>query len=211
MVVVGASLLIAGMVALAAINDRVGLAGLVLGAAILLYNWHHKGNPVAPFVMGLCRALVYVAAASAVTATLPQAVLIPAAATLAYVAGLTYAARLESLDRIASLWPLLLLSAPVAVGLASTDFSLPTIVALAAMAVCAALVANLLRRRAAGDVSRAVGLFYRCHRPQRCPVRQLNGSHLFGRRLPRLLRAHPHPAALCSRKLNPFLKAAAPR
>jgi 4-hydroxybenzoate polyprenyltransferase len=99
-----------------------------------------------------------VAAASAVTATLPQAVLIPAAATLAYVAGLTYAARLESLDRIASLWPLLLLSAPVAVGLASTDFSLPAIVALAAMAVCAALVANLLRRRAAGDVSRAVGL-----------------------------------------------------
>lgn len=157
-VVVGASLLIAGMVSLAAINDRVGLAGLVLGAAILLYNWHHKGNPFAPFVMGLCRALVYVAAASAVTATLPQAVLIPAAATLAYVAGLTYAARVESLGRIGSLWPLLLLSAPVAVGLASTDFSLPALFALAAMAVCAARVANLLRRRAAGDVSRAVGL-----------------------------------------------------
>jgi 4-hydroxybenzoate polyprenyltransferase len=157
-VVVGASLLIAGMVSLAAINDRVGLAGLVLGGAVLLYNWHHKGNPVAPFVMGLCRALVYVAAASAVMTTLPQAVLIPAAATLAYVAGLTYAARMESLDHIGSLWPLLLLSAPVAVGLASTDFSLPAIVALAAMTVCAARVANLLRRRAAGDISRAVGL-----------------------------------------------------
>ena len=158
MFVVGASLLIAGMVSLAAINDRVGLAGLVLGGAILLYNWHHKGNPFAPFVMGLCRALVYVAAASAVTVTLPQAVLVPAAATLAYVAGLTYAARMENLDRIGSLWPLLLLAAPVAVGLARTDFSLPAIVALAAIAVCARGVAQLLRRRAAGDVSRAVGL-----------------------------------------------------
>jgi 4-hydroxybenzoate polyprenyltransferase len=136
----------------------VGLAGLVLGGAILLYNWHHKGNPVAPFVRGLCRALVYVAAASSVTANLPQAVLVPAAATLAYVAGLTYAARTESLDRIGSLWPLLLLAAPVAVGLAGTDFSVPAIIALAAMAVCAARVAQLLRRRAGGDVSRAVGL-----------------------------------------------------
>jgi hypothetical protein len=155
--VVGFSLLIIGMVSLAAINDRVGLAGLVLGGAVLLYNWHHKGNPVAPFVMGLCRALVYLAAASAVAMKLPYAILLPAAAMLAYVAGLTYAARMENLDRIGSLWPLLLLAAPVAVGLARTDFSLPAIISLAALAVCAAHVAQLLNRRGAGDVGRAVG------------------------------------------------------
>ena len=68
--VVGFSLLIVGIVALAAVNDGVGLAGLALGGAILLYNWHHKRNPAAPFVMGLCRALVYVAAASAAAARL---------------------------------------------------------------------------------------------------------------------------------------------
>ena len=26
---------------------------------IVLYNWHHKANPLSPFVMGLCRMLVY--------------------------------------------------------------------------------------------------------------------------------------------------------
>ena len=210
-VVVGASLLIAGMVSLAAINDRVGLAGLVLGAAILLYNWHHKGNPFAPFVMGLCRALVYVAAASAVTVTPPQAVLISAAATLAYVAGLTYVARLESLDRIGSLWPLLMLSAPVAVGLASTDFSLAgnrgsrrhgRLRRAGRQPVATARRRRRLARR---------GPLNRCHRPQRCPVRHHNGSHLCGRCLPRLLRAHPRLAALCFRKLNPSLKPVAPR
>ncbi len=156
--VVGFSLLITAMVSLAAINDRVGLAGLVLGGAVLLYNWHHKGNPVAPFVMGLCRALVYLAAASAVAMKLPYAVLLPAAAMLAYVAGLTSTARMENLDRIGSLWPLLLLAAPVAVGLARTDLSLPAIISLAALAVCAARIAQLLSRRGAGDVGRAVGL-----------------------------------------------------
>lgn len=157
-VVVGSTLLIVGIVALAAINDRVGFAGLALGGAILLYNWHHKGNPAAPFVMGLCRALVYVAAASAVTATLTPVVLVPAAAMLAYVAGLTYTARMESLNRIGSLWPLFLLAAPVAVANTRMDFSALAILALAALACCAGRVAQLLHRRGPGEVSRAVGL-----------------------------------------------------
>jgi 4-hydroxybenzoate polyprenyltransferase len=156
--VVGFSLLIAGIVALAAINDGVGLAGLALGGTILLYNWHHKRNPAAPFVMGLCRALVYVAAASAAAAALTNAVLIPAAAMLAYVAGLTYTARLENLDRIGSLWPLLLLAAPGAVAFSRADFSLPFVIALIALAGCALRVSQLLHRRGAGDVSSAVGM-----------------------------------------------------
>ena len=36
------------------------LPALALVAAILIYDAWHKGNPLAPFVMGLCRALVYV-------------------------------------------------------------------------------------------------------------------------------------------------------
>ena len=43
------------------------LAGIALAAAIVLYNWHHKENPLGPLVMGLCRVLVYVAAALCVT------------------------------------------------------------------------------------------------------------------------------------------------
>ncbi len=156
--VVGSSLLIVGIIALAAVNDGAGLAGLALGGAILLYNWHHKRNPAAPFVMGLCRALVYVAAATAAAASLTNAVLIPAAAMLVYVAGLTYTARLENLDRIGSLWPILLLAAPVAVAITRTDLSLPFNLALIALAGCALRVAQLLHQRGAGDVSRAVGM-----------------------------------------------------
>ncbi|MFN3624871.1 MAG: UbiA family prenyltransferase [Hyphomicrobium sp.] len=157
-VVVGAALLVAGVVALAAAGTRVGIAGVALAGAILLYDWHHKGNPAAPFVMGLCRALVYVVAATAVVPELPAAVLVPAAALLAYVAGLTFTARQESLDRVANLWPLPLLAAPLVVALAGIDFSLAANAALIALAACAMRVGQLLLRRAAGDVSRAVAL-----------------------------------------------------
>ncbi len=157
-VVAGAALLTAGAAALAAINNQSGLAGLALAGAILLYNWHHKGNAVAPFVMGLCRALVYIAAASAVVPDLPTTILAPAAALLAYVAGLTYTARQESLDKVSNLWPLPLLAAPVVVALAGSDYSPVAIVALIALAAVGLRVGQLLLRRSAGDVSRAVGL-----------------------------------------------------
>jgi len=148
--VVGSSLLIVGIVGLATLSQEAGLAGLALGAAIILYNWRHKANPVAPFVMGLCRALVYVAAALAVTRNLSAEVLLPALALLAYVAALTFAARLENVDRVASLWPLPMLAAPAVVALA--------VLIIAMLAACAVRVTTLLRRRGPGDVSRGVAL-----------------------------------------------------
>jgi hypothetical protein len=156
--VVGGCLLVIGAVALAAINNRAAFAGVMLAGAIVLYNWRHKGVAFAPFVMGLCRALVYVAAATAVAVSMPASVLAAAAATLAYVAGLTFTARMESVDRIGSTWPLALLAAPLILGLAYTDYSPPALIALAALAASGARVAQHLRRRAAGDVARAVGL-----------------------------------------------------
>ena len=45
--------------------------GLGLGAAIVLYNRRHKGNPLSPVLMGLCRVLVYVTAGLAVALELP--------------------------------------------------------------------------------------------------------------------------------------------
>ncbi len=157
--IAGFALLGVGMLMLASVNGRAGLAGLALAAAIVVYNWHHKGNLLAPFVMGLCRALVYVAAAAAVSATLPAPVLLGAAATLAYVAGLTYAARMEGLDRIGSLWPLLMLIAPLAVTVAlSGSVSVPLMIAVVAFIAAAVRCAQLLMRRGPGDISRAVAL-----------------------------------------------------
>jgi 4-hydroxybenzoate polyprenyltransferase len=155
----GFALLGVGMLALASINGRAGLAGVALAAAIVVYNWHHKGNLLAPFVMGLCRALVYVAAAVAVSATLPTPVLLGGAATLAYVAGLTYAARMEGLDRIGTLWPLLMLVAPLAVTVSLTgSISMPLVIAVVAFIAAAVRIAQLLMRRGPGDISRAVAL-----------------------------------------------------
>jgi 4-hydroxybenzoate polyprenyltransferase len=161
-IVIGMSLLVVGVVALASINGRSGLSGLALAGAILLYDWQHKGNPVAPFVMGLCRALVYVAAAYATAASIGEGVLLPAAALLAYIAGVTYTARLENVDRIGSFWPLALLAAPLVVSLAGSDFSPTAIIALIALAICGLRLAQLLQRRGPGDVSAAVGLLLAC-------------------------------------------------
>lgn len=91
---------------------RAPLAGLALGAAIVFYDWHHKGNPLSPLVMGLCRVLVYLTVALTVATVVPGKLLAAAAVLLCYLIGLTYIAKQESLNRIGALWPLLFLLAP---------------------------------------------------------------------------------------------------
>ena len=95
------------------------LAALVLAATILFYDWHHKGNALSPFFMGLCRVLAYVTAGYSAVATPSAALWIAALTNLSYLIGLTYIAKLESFDRIGSLWPLLILAAPIVYGLVS--------------------------------------------------------------------------------------------
>ncbi len=51
------------------------LAGIALAIAITFYNWHHKDNPLSPLVMGVCRLLVYLAAAYAVASILPRSLI----------------------------------------------------------------------------------------------------------------------------------------
>jgi 4-hydroxybenzoate polyprenyltransferase len=131
--------------------------GLLLGATILAYDWRHKQNPLSPVVMGLCRLLVYVVAACAVNAEPPGRVFLAGLLLLSYLAGLTYIARQEHLDRVANLWPLLLLALPVTWGVR------PALEAAAVAVLWVAFVAwvlyslSFLKRRRPGDVPRAVG------------------------------------------------------
>jgi hypothetical protein len=132
------------------------LTGIVLAGVIIVYDLHHKGNALSPVLMGLCRALVYVGAATVVgSVSLP--VLIGAGCLLAHVVGLTYAAKQESLDRIDRLWPLAVLACPLVVAL---PWALGSWVALAAWIVLALVdvvaVEALRRRSASGAVPRAV-------------------------------------------------------
>jgi len=132
------------------------LAGLALAATITYYNWYHKGNVFSPVVMGLCRVLVYVAAGLCITLAAPDALWIGAALMLCYLIGLTYVAKQENLGKVENLWPLLFLAAPVVYG-ASLALSHPAVGLFWLLFTGWMLVALwFLRRRAKGDIPRAV-------------------------------------------------------
>jgi 4-hydroxybenzoate polyprenyltransferase len=157
----GFALLLAGIAVLAAAaapesGARPAMASVALAGAIVYYDWHHKQNALSPVYMGLCRALVYVAAGYAAAAVLPWQLLAAAAAMLAYLVGLTYSAKQERLDRLERLWPLAFLVAPLVYALALVPASVPSLLLLAALGASILLALHLLRRRAKGDVPRAV-------------------------------------------------------
>lgn len=71
------------------------VAGLALASAIVAYDLHHKGNPLSPFLMALCRVLVYVVAALSVAVAFPPWLGIGCAVLLAYLVALTWIAKHE--------------------------------------------------------------------------------------------------------------------
>ena len=110
-----AALLVATRASGAPIWRVLAVAGL-LASAIVAYDASHRANPIAPWLMGACRALVYVATASALTVT-PQwsGVLLAAFALAVYTAGLSYVAAVEASGLASKSWPLaLMLVAPLA-------------------------------------------------------------------------------------------------
>ena len=162
--VVGFGLLALGMAVVAgAAGGSGGLgawralaSGAALIAAIVFYDAYHKDNPLSPLVMGLCRVLVVLTAAYSMTALLPGAVVLAAVALLCHLIGLTYIAKQEHLDRIGSLWPLGFLALPLVYGVVLA-LSAPVVwLPLALYAAVLAFALSLLRRRARGDVPRAV-------------------------------------------------------
>lgn len=131
-------------------------SGLALAAAIVLYNAHHKGNPLSPLVMGLCRVFVVTTAAFSFAAVLPQPVVLAALALLCHLIGLTYIAKQEHLDRVGALWPLGFLALPVVYGVALAVKTPAVWLFLALYMGVLVYALSLLRRRARGDVPRAV-------------------------------------------------------
>jgi len=125
---------LAGLVGLAALRGHaVATAGAALGLAalIVLYDAWHKANRLAPTLMGLCRAGVYVTSAVALSGAAPAALVWGACALWAYVVGLTAIAAQETLRRVRSWWPLLLLLAPAGLA-AATAIDRPGVLALLA-------------------------------------------------------------------------------
>ena len=160
----GFGMLAAGMVLLAlagaAVANGTGwrpaVAGLALAASIVLYDAWHKNNPLSPVLMGLCRLLLYVTAGLAISATLGTPLLLAAVMLLFYLIGLTYTAKREHLHELGSIWPLAALAVPVVYGVFLAS-SVPLVWGfLVLFAGCIGFALRLLRRRARGDVPRAV-------------------------------------------------------
>lgn len=142
------------------------ICGAALGVAIVAYDWAHKRTSAAPVLMGLCRFLAYLTAAAMVNGDLGAAdgalaLLLGAGGLFCHVVGLTYAARQEAYNRLGSVWPLLVLAAPLAGALAwalAASASPLALIPWVMMATASAVALGLLFRRRAGDVPRAVGL-----------------------------------------------------
>jgi 4-hydroxybenzoate polyprenyltransferase len=132
------------------------VAGIALAAVITLYDWNHKQNVFSPVVMGLCRVMVYVAAALCYSLSLPYALHTGATLMLCYLIGLTYVAKQENLAQVRNLWPLLFLAAPVAYG-GWLAVKLPVAGIFWLAFTGWGLVALwFLKRRRKGDIARAV-------------------------------------------------------
>ncbi len=88
------------------------ILGLLLALLIVYYNYSHKRSSLSPLVMALCRALIYLIAASLAAPLLISQVPVGATMLIGYLAGLTYLAKQENFAEIGNLWPLVFLSAP---------------------------------------------------------------------------------------------------
>ena len=153
----GCGMLLVGVVSLFCWDWRAGLAGVALAGAITYYDWRHKSDPLGPAWMGLCRMLVYLAAALLVSTQPPAILYFGALALFCYLIGLTYIAKQENLGQVANLWPLLFLAVPAAaaVWMAANDIGLVLVLA----AIFVLWIINALRylwRRQLGDIPRAV-------------------------------------------------------
>jgi hypothetical protein len=109
--------LLAGWVSFLPLGKSSTLIASSLLGAIVLYDLVHKQTRFAPLLMGACRFLLYLAAASASGEAAQPNLLWRAAALAAYIIGLSFLARVESTGAGRLRWTVILLFAPVFVAL----------------------------------------------------------------------------------------------
>jgi 4-hydroxybenzoate polyprenyltransferase len=132
------------------------MAGLILCSLIILYDWHHKNNPLSPLIMGACRMMVYVTAGFAVSSHPSAEVLWGGMVLLSWIIGLTYISKQETLEHIANLWPLGFLALPF---LYCFPYALEGgigAIVWVGLLVLTVLALYLVKRRKPGDIGLAV-------------------------------------------------------
>ena len=126
---------------------------LVLAGAIVYYDARHKTNRVAPFVMALCRGLVFALTGALVMTAASTALLVGAALAAAYVLGVTYIARVEQTGRGPIVAGLSLLALPVAYAVSLLGQSDPPVVPVVLLVAWVASAVCLAVRRGPGALA----------------------------------------------------------
>jgi len=108
--------LVAGILLLLACGKLPGTAAVLLALFIVLYDFTHKFFTASPWLMGACRLWVYIIAGATGQAGLNGFDIFGGAALALYVVGLSYVARRESYRGRIPIWPLVLLAAPILLG-----------------------------------------------------------------------------------------------
>ena len=129
---------------------------LALAGAIVYYDARHKTNRLAPVVMALCRALVFLLAGALVMAGANTALLVGAGLAAAYVLGLTYTARVEQAGHGPVIAALTLLAMPVAYAVGRLVQSDPPVVPVILFVAWIASAAWLAVRPAPGALAPVV-------------------------------------------------------
>jgi 4-hydroxybenzoate polyprenyltransferase len=134
-----------------------GLAGLVLVISIVVYDWHHKQNPFSPYLMAVCRMMVYVTAGLCFVVPPPPWLLLAAVLLFSYLIGLTYIAKQENRQKVDSLSPALLFAPPLLYALYMTlaEVGVTIVLALLGLIGVVAFALWMLRRRLPGDIGLA--------------------------------------------------------
>lgn len=131
-------------------------ASVLLAGAIVLYNAWHKGNPLSPLLMGLCRVLVYGMAALSTGGRLGVSLFGGALSLLFYLIGLTAIAKQENLLSVRSLSALGFLSVPFIYTLGAPFGGLAGLAAYGALGGCVVHSIRLLRGTQKDRIPRAV-------------------------------------------------------
>ena len=111
----GFAWLVLGLAGLAWLGAVTAVLGLVLAGCILFYNAIHKIMVIAPVLMGGCRFLVYLAAASVGLNGVTGESIWKGLALAGYIVGLSSLARKESAPVRIQYWPCIFLAAPLLV------------------------------------------------------------------------------------------------
>ncbi|HSU54964.1 MAG TPA: UbiA family prenyltransferase, partial [Candidatus Dormibacteraeota bacterium] len=112
--VMGVGWLMLGIVTLFCVGKLTGQFGIALAFAIVLYDCLHKKISFAPVLMGLCRFVLYLTAASAGTLGVTGWAVWGGLALGLYIVGISYFARAETSVHRLKYWPAVFLAAPLA-------------------------------------------------------------------------------------------------